>query len=278
MMTYHFFQQPAVFGVPVYTTDDSIQVKDTPTRKIQRKYRNRAGEKEEVLEPGMEEEEQYGTPTFYSHEETLAESSVHQSSATKENRPILTILREILNSNKSLEMSAAKDVTNGTKGGPSHYDIARHFNKQRTFEEVTTMGDIRNVNIYKHSPPPPAVMPHGGATLKPFTIRHKPFTTSPTPGAEASDYSEAGPDYEDKFKQIWPYRTDDKYSLFYFHPDRGQERGEGAEYPWPSLSDDTEVYSHHEYEDYEARHADTEGDNLNREQGQSTDRWVGYGI
>ena len=279
MMTYHFFQQPAVFGVPVYTTDDSIQVKDTPTRKIQRKYRGRAGEKEDVvMEPGMEEEEQYGTPTFYSHDETLAES-VHQSSATKENnRPILTILREILNSNKSLGMSA-KDVTNGTKGGPSHYDIARHFNKQRTFEEVTTMGDIRNVkNIHKHSPPPPAVMPHG-ATLKPFTPRHKPLTTSLAPGAASSDYSEAGPgDYEDKFKQIWPYRTDDKYSLFYFHPDRGQgqERGEGAEYPWPSLNEDTEVYSHHEYDEYEARHADSEGNNLNREQSQSTDRCVGY--
>ena len=260
--------------MPVYTTDDSIQAKDTPTRKIQRKYRNRAGETEVMAEPGMEEEEQYGTPTFYSHEDTLAET-VHQSEATKENRPILTILREILNSNKSLEMSA-KDVANGTKGGPSHYDIARHFNKQRTFEEVTTMGHIRNVNIYKHGPAPPAGMPHGAAsTLKPFTLRHKPLTTSAVPGAEASDNSEAGPDYEDKFKQIWPYRTDDKYSLFYFHPDRGQERGEGAEYPWPALSDpEDEVYSH-EYGDYEARQADTEGDNLNREPGQSTDRWVG---
>ena len=229
-----------------------------------------------MMEPGMEEDEQYGTPTFFSHEESLAET-VHQSAATKENRPILTILREILNSNKSLEMSA-KDVANGTKGGPSHYDIARHFNKQRTFEEVTTIGDI-----YKHSPPPPAVMPHGAvSTLKPFTLRHKPLTTSSAPAAEASDYSEAGPDYEDKFKQIWPYRTDDKYSLFYFHPDRGagtgtgldQERGEGAEYPWPALSDD-EVYSH-EYSDYEARHGDSEGEggNLNREPGQSTDRWV----
>ena len=229
-----------------------------------------------MAEPGMEEAEQYGTPTFYSHDESLAET-VHQSAASRENRPILTILREILNSNKSLEMSA-KDVANGTKGGTSHYDIARHFNKQRTFEEVTTMGHIRNVNIYKHSPAPPAVFPHGAAsTLRPFTPRHKLLTTSPAPGAGASDHSEAGSDYEDKFKQIWPYRTDDKYSLFYFHPDRvagaDQERAGGAEYPWPSLSDpEDEVYSHQEYSDYEARHADSEGNNLNRELGQSTDR------
>ena len=63
-----------MFGVPIYTTDDSTQVKDSPTRKIQRKYRNRAGEEEVVEEPGMEEEEQFGTPTFYSNEESLAET------------------------------------------------------------------------------------------------------------------------------------------------------------------------------------------------------------
>ena len=263
-----------MFGVPVYTTDDSTQVKDSPTRKIQRKYRNRAGEEEVVEEPGMEEEEQFGTPTFYSHEESLAET-VHQSPAEGENRPILTILREILNSNKSLEMSV-KDVANVTKGGTSHYDIARHFNKQRTFEEVTTMSHIKNVNIYKHSPPP--MIPHGAqSTLKPFTL-HKPLTTSLSPG-EASDHSEDGEDYQDKFKQIWPYRTDDKYSLFYFHPSRGDkeraETAEGAEYPWPSLSDQDEVY-HHDYRDYEARQADSHSDNLNREQEQSTLRWRLY--
>ena len=57
----------------------------------------------------MEEQEAYGTPTFFSKDDSVAET-VHHNPLTTENRPILTILHEILN-NKSHGLSV-KDVAN----------------------------------------------------------------------------------------------------------------------------------------------------------------------
>ena len=58
-------------------------------------------------------------------------------------------------------------------------------------------------------------------------------------------------------------RTDDKYSLFYFHPnsngeDQSLPEKDSQVYPWPSLDDNDEVYSDDDHSpgnpnrDYEA--------------------------
>ena len=86
---------------------------------------------------------------------------------------------------------------------------------------------------------------------------------APHPGDGDGDGDQG--DYEDRFKQIWPYRTDDKYSLFYFHPSQEQppvqEEADEAAYPWPSLSD---LEPEEDIEEFQPRHPQGDQANLNR--------------
>ena len=81
---------------------------------------------------------------------------------------------------------------------------------------------------------------------------------SPEPGREKDsalyDYSES-----EKTKKVWPYRTDDQYSLFNFHPPHQDEKDlDEKEYLWPSLSE-------YESEYYFQPREPTKEENLNQE-------------
>jgi len=253
-------KEPAVFGVPVYTTDDSTQVRDSPTRMVHRKYsRNPPYHVIQTESEGMEEQEAYGTPTFFSKDDSVAET-VHHNPLTTENRPILTILHEILN-NKSHGLSV-KDVANVTKSNSKHFkhnpvDISKYFNNDDKIKlEVTTTTTDRNPDIYKHTQY--SMMEPSATSFLPLMSSSPASVTSSTNDGDNNLYEDESYEYHDKFKQIWPYRTDDKYSLFYFHPSKDEPSDGSKVYPWPSLSDSDEVY-----QDYQTRLSDKE-DNLNR--------------
>ena len=239
-----FLQQPEVFGVPVYTTDDSTLVRDSPTRRVHDRYHvNNRNIPTSVSDP---EEEQYGTPTFFSKDDTPG--SVHQTQQSDE-RPILSILRDMLNNNKSHGLSV-KDVANvtgvrshGHYGSGAGEHLAAHYWSQDSSTDRS---------IYKHTQ---------FSIITPLL----PVTTARSPSSNwraAHGEPEYDVNYEseynsgDRFKQIWPYRTDDKYSLFYFHPSSGEAESDddhGKVYPWPSLSDTDEVYDYQTREDDSSR-------------------------
>jgi len=208
-------KQPAVFGIKVFDTDESTQVGESPTRKVHRKYGQNPSD-----DGGQEgeEEEYYGTPIF--SEESKATGGLESE------QPVMTVLREMLN-NKSAGISV-KDLVNISQAFHHHSesqfggDSGQPESPQRPgqFEnhnEVGGGGDSRGDSDYvEPSPPPPPA--------------------SEETGGELSEYSDQAD--QEKTKQIWPYRTDDQYSLFYFQPPAGEEtEGHEAEYQWPSLSE-----------------------------------------
>ena len=248
-------QQPAVYGVPVYTTDDSTAVTDTPTRIVHRKYSNNNNPFVDLAN-GMEEEEAYGTPTFFSKDESVAET-VNHNPLHQENRPIMTILHEILQNKTASQGYNVKHVANITKSrsstqyGYNPLDISGFFNKnnKNSLESTTSQNPI----VYKHTE-----YSLIQTTSEALPTQHPPLVHhNPDDNAEYIENY----DYHDKFKQIWPYRTDDKYSLFYFHPsnDDSSQVDNSEVYNWPSLSEPEP-----EYNDYHQRMAVDE-ENLNGE-------------
>ena len=242
-------QQPAVFGVKVYDTDESTQVKESPTRKVHRKYgRNplSSGEGELV------EEEYFGTPTFFSEqnkEKDLAAAAVVPGSE----QPVLQVLEELLNNNRSDGLSV-KDLVNASK---SHEERTKFGLSLKGGEETTPNYNNRAPSVYKHTQSVP---------LAP--TRSPSPTTSPPRGEKEkekekeegdAEYDYSDQHYKDKFKEIWPYRTDDKYSLFYFHPSKEEKESDEKEYPWPSLSE----YEKEKY-NFQPREP-TKQENLNQE-------------
>jgi len=242
-------KQPTVFGVPVYSTDDADQsAKDTPTRKVHRKYSQNSNYL--TNDASMPEEEMYGTPTFFSKDESAAEI-IHHNPIKHEARPILTILHEILENNKSQGLSV-KDVANITKTrSNNHYgynpiDISGYFKKEETKQVPTTVSSLQPKHplVYKHTE-----YTHHSSSFKPQSIHStsKPSVVHTNEDQfDSLDYR----DYNDRFKQIWPYRTDDKYSLFYFHPKTNQPSVDDSQvYPWPSLMDTDEEYHQEDADD-----------------------------
>ena len=201
-------QQPAVFGIKVFDTDESTQLSESPTRKIHRKYGNNPsgdGGQEE------QEEEYYGTPVF-------SEES-KETGGLESEQPVMTVLREMLN-NKSGGLSL-KDLVNISKT----YHDETHFGPQSPQRSED--------NSQKHNEV-------GGADSR----EEQSVSSPPPPAGEGTlyDYSDSDSDseeeYQEKPKQIWPYRTDDQYSLFYFHPPSQDEKDlDEKEYQWPSLSE-----------------------------------------
>ena len=243
-------QQPAVFGVPVYTTD-TTEAKDSPTRLVHRQYSGST-----AAGPGTEQ--LYGTPTFFSDERAAA-AEPEARSPGGEQRPVLSVLREILRTNKSYD-------TAQQSGARDHYDISRHFQSGHT--PATVAASPGPPAVYKHTEDPELRLP-ASSTQQPAGDRgqegHEDSdgdNDSDSEGVDDNDSDGDGDqgDYEDKFKQIWPYRTDDKYSLFYFHPSQEQppvqEEADEAVYPWPSLSDPEE--------EFQPRHPHGDQGNLNR--------------
>ena len=215
VINWTLLQQPAVFGIKVFDTDESTQVGESPTRKVHRKYGQNPSD-----DGGQEgeEEEYYGTPIF--SEESKATGGLESE------QPVMTVLREMLN-NKSAGISV-KDLVNISQAFHHHSesqfggDSGQPESPQRPgqFEnhnEVGGGGDSRGDSDYvEPSPPPPPA--------------------SEETGGELPEYSDQAD--QEKTKQIWPYRTDDQYSLFYFQPPAGDEtEGHEAEYQWPSLSE-----------------------------------------
>ena len=186
----------------MYTTDDSVDVvRDTPTRRVHNKYRVKNRNMPPVeSEP---EEEQFGTPTFFSKDDKVSETVQRDPS---ESRPILTILRDMLDNNKSRGLSV-KDVANvsGARADHGHYGsgagdrLGQHF---IVSAEQTTVRS--NPAIYKHTQ-------YSIATSSQFSVPdstpryHSPRRDDPMQGEKEYDAS-YDPDYGDRFKQIWPYR------------------------------------------------------------------------
>jgi len=201
-------KQPAVFGVKVFDTDESIQLSESPTRKVHRKY----GQNSTSDVRQEEEEEYYGTPIFSEESKNIEGFESEQ--------PVMTVLREMLN-NKSAGLSV-KDLVNisHTYHSPQSSAIFPNHNEVGGGDSI---GDSDNIepSSYKHTQPlPPASTSH---TVKEET--------------EAELYDDSEQEYKkEKSKEIWPYRTDDQYSLFYFHPPSEDEKDvDEKEYLWPSL-------------------------------------------
>ena len=234
-------QQPAVFGIKVYDTEESTQVKDSPTRKVHRKYGSNpfhSGEGEYV------QEEYFGTPTFYS-EETKERERLKAELLPGSEQPVLQVLQEMLNSTKSQGLQV-KDLVNVSHG---HDEGARPGLSSSALGEAVTTPEYNNMEpqVYKHTQYQP------GTTRSP-----SPSPSLQSPGEEEELYDSEN-DYKDKFKETWPYRTDDQYSLFYFHKSKEDKEVNEKEYPWPSLSE----YEKEKY-NFQPREP-TKQENLNQE-------------
>ena len=238
-------QQPAVFGVPVYTTD-TTEAKDSPTRLVHRQYSGST-----AAAPGTEQ--LYGTPTFFSGERAAA-AETEARSPGGEQRPVLSVLREILRTNKSYDAAQQS-------GARDHYDISRHFHSGHT--AATAAASPGPPAVYKHTEDPELRLP-ASSTQQPAGDRGQEGHEAGDGDGDGDSDGDQG-DYEDRFKQIWPYRTDDKYSLFYFHPSQEQppvqEEADEAAYPWPSLSD---LEPEEDIEEFQPRHPQGDQGNLNR--------------
>merc|ERR1719244_292579 len=75
---------------------------------------------------------------------------------------------------------------------------------------------------------------------------------------DQSDINRFSKDYEEERRGVWPYRTDDKYSLFYYQP---------------SETKDEPVYFQEDFpEDYQIQLSSKESDNLNLSQDDDSGR------
>ena len=221
-------QQPAVFGIKVFDTDQSTQLGESPTRKVHRKYgKNPSGNGGQ-----QEEEEYYGTPIF-------SEESKDTGGLESE-QPVMTVLREMLN-NKSAGLSVS-DLVNisqtyhdETHFVPPHSPHSPHSPQSSpTFPQHNEVGGLRGLGRVESNNVEPSVYKHTPALPASST----PVPASEETGRELYDYSEPGQDYKEKNKEIWPYRTDDQYSLFYFNPPSEEDKDvDEKEYQWPSLSE-----------------------------------------
>ena len=214
----------------MFDTDESTQLSESPTRKIHRKYgKNPSGGGQEE----EEEEEYYGTPVF-------SEES-KETGGQESEQPVMTVLREMLN-NKS--------------GGLSLKDLV---NISKTYHDETQFGPQTPQRSDKFKSHKEVI---GGDSREEPSVHQDTQTVaaspSPEPGREEDsalyDYSES-----EKTKQVWPYRTDDQYSLFYFHPPPQDEKDlDEKEYLWPSLSEYESEYN------FQPREP-TKEENLNQE-------------
>ena len=183
-------------------------------------------------------EEYFGTPTFFS-EQTAEKDLAASPTLPDTEQPVLQVLHELLNSNKSQSVSVKDLVSVG--------QVPNYENVQHTF--------------YKHAGPGTLV-----STPSPSTSttgpREREEEEEEEEGQEEDDgtmYDYNGNEYKEKFKEIWPYRTDDQYSLFYFHPTKEEKEVDEKEYPWPSLSENEKEKYH-----FQPRES-TEQENLNQE-------------
>ena len=191
-------------------------------------------------------EEYFGTPTFFS--EQTAEKDLPASPTLPDTeQPVLQVLHELLNSNKSQSVSVKDLVSVGHSLQGGEGTIPNYENVQHSF--------------YKHAGRGPLV-----PTPSPSTTTTGPRETEEEGqrevGQEEEDgtvYDYNGNEYKEKFKEIWPYRTDDQYSLFYFHPTKEEKEVDEKEYPWPSLSENEKEKYH-----FQPRES-TEQENLNQE-------------
>ena len=220
-------QQPAVFGVKVYDTEDSTQVKDSPTRKVHRKYgRNplSSGEGEYMGE------EYFGTPTFFS-EQNKGKDLPASSTLPEPEQPVLQVLHELLNSNKS--------------GAVSVKDLVSVGHSLHGGTETTLNYDDIQHGVYKQTEYGPRIPTRSPSTTSsPPSSLEEEEEKEEEKEEEGKVYDYNGHDYKEKFKELWPYRTDDQYSLFYFHPTKEEKEVDEKEYPWPSLSENEKEKYH----------------------------------
>jgi len=250
-------KQPDVFGKPVYT-DESVEEKDSPTRTIQRKYGGGGNFGKKI---DADTEQSFGKPTFF------ATDSSKNSNQRSNERPILTILREVLKNNQSRDISV-KDVVSVSKGH-SNERIKATADTNLVGERNPARSESHYAGYQFHYPD--QEYEHMVETTKqPTTTTTSTTTTSTTSKSriKISTTTEAStsyhsiniydPDYayHDERKDIWPYRTDDKYSLFYYHPPKYDDHNDEEYYPHPHQED--QVYDYQ----YESRAAQDD-ENLN---------------
>ena len=215
-------RQPDVFGKPVYT-DESVIEKESPTRTIQQKYGNRIfGKKIDVSA-----DQTFGRPTFY------AKDSHKNRNLQNNERPILTILREVLKNNQSRSVSV-KDV------------LLRNVSEQiesKSIQIANTPGDPNKYDGYKLEFPWQRNVEKETTHRRPTTTTKTTmsFTKSTTPAIKEKSYHSIdiyNHDYPDDRKDAWPYRTDDKYSLFYYHPPKDVNEKDSEDEYNPRLEGD----------------------------------------
>lgn len=247
-------KQPDVFGKPVYT-DESVVEKDSPTRTIQRKYgSNRNFGKK--IDAGTDQS--FGKPTFY------AKDSGKNSNQRSNERPILTILREVLKNNQSRNISVKdvvsvskeqgneriKDAADTNRVNERHSDRSDHAPNQYAGYQFQFPGHEHMLETTEQT----------STTMSTTTTIRSTTQISTTPSVSSTSYHSINiydPDYtyHDERKDTWPYRTDDKYSLFYYHPPKYDDQSDDDEF-YQHPADEDQVYDYQ----YESRAAK---DNVN---------------
>jgi len=246
-------KQPDVFGKPVYT-DESSEEKDSPTRTIQRKYGPNRNFGKKI---DGDTEQSFGRPTFF------AKDSSKTSNQRTNERPILAILREVLKNNQSRNISV-KDVVSVSKGHAdelikdkpdtkTHFGRSDHTHNTYRFQYPGHEHMLDTTRLTETT---------SLTTTQPTTIKTTTSTTTTTTIATTSYQSinlyESDYAYHDQTKDIWPYRTDDKYSLFYYHQPKYEDHDDNQDEFYHNSADEDQIYNF----DYGSRAA-SDHENLN---------------
>ena len=194
-------RQLEVYGTPIYT-DKSEAEKQSPTRTIQQKYGHRMHGKKTDVSVDLS----FGKPTFY------ATDPYKNTNDNNIERPILAILREVLKNNHSRNVSVK--------------DVLLRNTPEKTETKNTMMENLPSNQNRKERYKlefPWQISGHKKATHRKNvkTEITTSYTESTTTSVQESSYHSINiydEEYPVETKDSWPYRTDDKYSLFYLHP------------------------------------------------------------
>jgi len=250
-------KQPDVFGKPVYT-DESVEEKDSPTRTIQRKYGSSKNFGKKI---DVDTDQSFGKPTFY------AKDSGKNSNQRSNERPILTILREVLKNNQSRNISV-KDVVSVSKEqgnerikGTMDTNLVEERHPDRSGQPANQYQGYQfeypgHEHMLETTKRPPTTMSTTSTTIR--TTTEVSTTAELSTSYHSINIYDPDYTYHDERKDIWPYRTDDKYSLFYYHPPKYDDQSNKDEEYYPHPHEDDQVYDYQ----YESRAA-KDNENLN---------------
>ena len=191
-----------VYGKPVYTEESTME-NNSPTRTFHHEYGNNMfGKKTDVSA-----NQKFGKPTFY------AKDSHKNRNHQNDERPILAILREVLKNNQSRGVSI-KDVL--------LRDLSDHFanKKMKISHTPTDEGYLRGYprGYQQEYPWQVNILPNTNNHIHSTSTTRT--TTRPSLMTTIKEQDDYDPPYPDSRDNDWPYKTDDKYSLFYYHPQK----------------------------------------------------------